>query len=348
MRKLFITILFSSYLFFPSNFLSAENKFNIKWIKNIGDNRNEYTFFRITAGVISTEKNIYIGDSGGHFIAKYNWNGEYLNRIGQPGQGPGDFNLISDLTYSNKKIYAYDSNIRRITIMDTNLEPIKYIKKERPIRGNIFVTKNESILCSGAIYMDNENKRIELLNSDGKLIRCFFKQTQFGKYRSQKDQIQWAVDQWTSKLITGYSKNKSEIIISFEYPVNPVKFFVYDLNGKLVKTFSYNADKKYQFPDFLKSFPLKYPQKKVYYLTLSSLFIYKNYYLVFINYYMADKGRGEIEKNKYLVFDHQGKLLADKELKQRLKFFNLTYDGYLIGINPDDEIPKAVIYNLLF
>lgn len=355
MKKLFIMILFFSFLFscllLPLDSFSGENKFEMKLIKSIGDNKDEYIFFKITSALITPDKEIFVGDSGGHFIAKYTWEGKFIKRVGQPGQGPGDFNVIFDLNYLDKKIYAYDGDGLRITVLNTDLEPIKFIRLPEPVLGDIFITRDEKILCCGVAAGDSAQygtERIKLLNSDGKLIKSFFSQTQFGELKPQKDLLQWAVNQWTAGLITGYSSDKSEIIISFEYPVNPVKFFVYNLEGQLSKTFSYNADKKYLFPDFLKSFPLKYPAKKVYYLKLSSLFIYKDYYLAFINYWLADNGRDGIEKSTYLIFDQQGNLLAEKEIEQPFKFFYLTGDGYLIGTNPDAEIPKAFIYQLLF
>ncbi len=188
MRKLVITILFSCFLLLYINLFSENNQFNIKYIKSIGDNRNDYTFFKITAGLITPEKDIYIGDGGGHFIAKYSWHGKYIKRIGQPGQGPCDFNTILFLNYSNKKIYVYDMRILRVTVMSTNLKPVKYIQTKRLIRGNMFITNDESILGTSTMFFDkNENGRIVLLNSDGNSIKCFFDQTQFGKHRSQKD-----------------------------------------------------------------------------------------------------------------------------------------------------------------
>ncbi|MDY0231973.1 MAG: 6-bladed beta-propeller [Candidatus Saccharicenans sp.] len=349
MKKIMVALFFL-FLLLPVC-SSAETKYDLKLVKSIGDNRNEYLFFKITSALISPDKEIFVGDSGGHFIAKYTWDGKFVKRIGQPGQGPGDFNYIFDLNYLDKKIYAYDLEGLRITVMNFDLEPIKFIKLPEPIRGQVFITRDENILCCGVGPGDSAQyglERIKLLTSDGKLIKSFFSQTQFGELKPQKDLLQWAVEQWTAELITAYSADKSEIIISFEYPPNPVKFFVYDLEGKLIKTFNYNADKKYQFPDFLKSFPLKYPAKKVYYPKLSSIFVYKSYYLAFINYWVADKGPDGIEKSAYLIFDQQGNFLAEKELDQPFKFFHLTSDGYLIGTNPDDEIPKVLIYQLLF
>ncbi len=350
MKKI-LAILFFLFLLLPVCSVSGETKFDMKFVKGIGDNRNEYLFFKITSALISPDKEIFVGDSGGHFIAKYTWDGKFIKRIGQPGQGPGDFNVIFDFNYLDKKIYVYDPDGLRITVLNTDLEPIKFIKLPEPILGQLFIGRDEIILCCGVAAGDSAQyglERIKLLTPDGKLIKSFFSQTQFGELKPQRDLIQWAVEQWTAALITGYSADKSEIIISFEYPLNPVKFFVYDLEGKLNKTFSYNADKKYQFPEFLKSFPLKYPAKRVYYLKLSSLFIYKDYYLAFINYCLVDHGRDGIEKSTYLIFDQQGNFLAEKEVDQPFKFFHLTSDGYLIGTNPDDEIPKVLIYQLLF
>ncbi len=323
------------------------DQFGMKKVRSIGDDRNDFTFFKITAALITPEKEIYIGDSGGHFLSKYNWAGEFMGRTGEKGQGPADINMIHYLKYYKKNIYFFDTKIFRVSILSGNLKPVGFINTKRYIRGNMFILNSNSILCTFGLNM-KQGYRIGKIDLKGRIINLFFNKTQFGEFKKQKDELEWAIRLWTSKLKSGYSYNKGEIIVSYEYPKNPVEFIVYDHKGSKKRSFFYYPDKKYQFPKYKLSYPLKIPKNRIHYLILSSLFSYKNFYIAFFKCKSIKKSADNYEKFMYLVFNRQGKLLAEKPMKDDMEFFNLTRDGYLIGKKIDDTIPKAIIYKLNF
>jgi hypothetical protein len=62
------------------------------------------------------EGNFYITDSDRNTVRKFDPSGSYLLSIGSPGQGPGEFQSISDVKFDSEgQIYLYDVNNRRIS-----------------------------------------------------------------------------------------------------------------------------------------------------------------------------------------------------------------------------------------
>ena len=72
---------------------SYAKELDLKLVRTIGDEREDYTFFSISSVVASEDKDIYVIDSQGNFLAKYTWDGLFKKRIGRKGRGPGDFDL---------------------------------------------------------------------------------------------------------------------------------------------------------------------------------------------------------------------------------------------------------------
>lgn len=171
----------------------------LKLIKKIGSDEKNYTFFRITSGLITPQKHILAGDSGGHFISEYDWNGKFLRRVGRSGQGPMDFIYIKNLINKNSQVYVYDLRLGRITILNLDLKPVKFIKVQNILRANMFIDKNRIIGDLGGVF--DKRGRIFISTLEGKKIRSFFNLDQFGKVKEQKqDNLKWALTLITSGL----------------------------------------------------------------------------------------------------------------------------------------------------
>ncbi len=64
------------------------------------------------------EGHIYVSDKDVNTVKTYNANGEFLQTIGGPGQGPGEFQDISEARFdADGNIYLNDPGIQRITFM---------------------------------------------------------------------------------------------------------------------------------------------------------------------------------------------------------------------------------------
>ena len=87
-------------------------------LKNtIGSHGHDNGQFSFPCGISIKEDVLYVADSGNHRVQKLTPNGKFLDKFGQLGSGPGEFNkpraVIID---SNYKLIVSDSNNHRIQI----------------------------------------------------------------------------------------------------------------------------------------------------------------------------------------------------------------------------------------
>ena len=110
---------------------------DLKKVISIGSDNLDYRFFVIAAAVIDEQNNVFVCDSRGSFVRKYDWQGRFIKEIGKYGQGPGDFsNAISGLCL-NSDLYLLDNGNNRIVEIDRELNIKKYIKLEKPAQNLI-------------------------------------------------------------------------------------------------------------------------------------------------------------------------------------------------------------------
>ncbi len=67
---------------------------------------------------------VYLADKRQSNIKVYNTEGSLIKKLGQPGQGPGDFQNIRDIQINNHQLYAYDDSQQRSVVF--NLDNLEY------------------------------------------------------------------------------------------------------------------------------------------------------------------------------------------------------------------------------
>ncbi len=161
-------------ILFLSISLPAEFRFEL--IRSIGDNREDYTFFRILAATISSEGEVYVGDSGGHFVARYDRQGRFLGRIGRSGHGPGDFLAIISLRLEGNILYSYDVKNRRIARIFPDLSEMETFRlKSFYLGGDIFVLNAGRFLGQVSVIDETQGKgRLIIFNDRGETEKAFF------------------------------------------------------------------------------------------------------------------------------------------------------------------------------
>ena len=87
------------------------------------DGPDEFLFVNIADVAVNSKGDIYVADSRLNEIRKFNKGGEYLLTIGRPGQGPGEFQSVSNLTMNNRDdLIAFDAIPRRFSVFSDNGE----------------------------------------------------------------------------------------------------------------------------------------------------------------------------------------------------------------------------------
>jgi len=334
------------------------NSAQISLVKTIGDQRENYTFFDISSAAISQEKDIFVFDSKGVFLAKFNWNGNYIGRIGRAGQGPSEFHSARSVVLYKNRLYVLDRGNHRIIDMNLDLKDLKYLKTAYDARldGKLVVLKENRFLGEFLFTRENGDK-IGIFDSQGILIKSFFNNSPVKlPVIDKQDQMRMARQFMMSKEtapVIGSDINGEMVLISFEKPDNPIQFYIYNTKGQLLKEFSYPIeDEKYKFSRFFIDAtseaimdPKRYPEK-TFSPYIYSQFIHDDCFVVFL--WLQEFSKKELINNTSycLVFDKNGKIVDKLEVDSQMKFFCISKDGYLLGSKPDEETTRLYVYKL--
>ena len=90
-------------IFFWSLFVGLSAA-SLKFVKSFGSGSDDFLFRTIMGAAFGPNKDIYVTDVRGHFLARYDWNGTLIKKIGQRGQGPTDFNAPKQICIFNNKL----------------------------------------------------------------------------------------------------------------------------------------------------------------------------------------------------------------------------------------------------
>jgi len=329
--------------------LISQDGWKIELVKTIGDERPDYTFFKVTGGAIGPQKQIYVADSGGYFIAEYDWDGQFVRRLGRLGQGPGEFQRVGELSFHQDTLYFNDNNNRRIGKCSQDLSEVSYIPlKHLNLRGSMKILDAKRMLCTFSDINNTQGKgQVAILDESGEILNCFFRQTQFGDYQKPKSEVAWAIRQITSKVLATPSPDGQSALVAFEYPTNPMVLYLYSLEGKEKTRFSIPLPRENKFPDYFMTYPITVPGDKFCYVIHSSLHTYQDFYLLHLLYKENSKSDDSVVRTSVLVLDQKGVKVTEIELDPMLRLLGVGFDGYLIGttVNDEDE-PVVVIYKL--
>ncbi len=322
----------------------------MKLVKTIGDEENAI-LLRVDSAAISPNKDIYIGDNGDYSIKKFDWNGKLIKKVGQRGQGPEDFGSFDSLNFFNNKIYIHDYGNSRIAVNDTDLKKFSYITTRMNRFYDVVIPINEKTFVGTYNNSRQKDKNsIQIINDKEELIKRFFNFSQLGK---AKDYRKLPAKQ---SLISLYSLRKYIVInrkhkllmVGFQFPNNPMKIWVYDYKGNLIRIISKKLNKEFSFAKHTRTRKIR-PDKGDKFIEMNSLISYKDYVLSFISY--REKIDRDVfkDKNVCLVFNIKGDYIGEFKVKDKLRYLNVTQDGYLISVNFDvRERDKVYIHKLNF
>lgn len=346
MKKFVLMIIWG--LFFMTKLFSAEIK--LGKILTIGDQREDYTFFKISGAAIGPDKQIFVADSGGFFISQFSWDGRFLKRIGSFGQGPQEFQRISSLKVFKKFLYFNDPSNRRIGMVSTDLTNVTFIPfRSIPLRGGIDVLQEDRFLCTFSDISFTQGKgQVAVINAIGEVEICFFKYNQAGGEQSLLRDKAWAIKQLTSKIIAAVAPNKTEVLITFEYPDNPVLMFLFTVKGEMKKKCDLKLPDEYHFAKHLTSYPIQAPKEGIFYPVIRSLMPIQNGYLLHLVYKRSDDKNDQVLRSILVWLNEKGEKVAECDLAKDLVLFNATLDGLLLGTCTDDDEPRLSVFKTVF
>ncbi len=330
--------------------------YKLKHCKTIGNNEEEkYVFIKIRDVKFDKDKNLYVADSKGHFLAKYNLSGKHMVRTGTSGQGPKEFLGLQSVVVTGDRIYAHDVQNHRISIYNRELEYLKARKVNINIGRLIHMDENGTGITTNHGSYGSGLGRVAMLNRKGELYRSCFNRHWFGEYVDGNKRDDYIKSKSTS--VTAVYEDKSDkILIGFRESRNPTEIFILNRAGSIEKMFSYKGGKKYGLPELYYDPDLA---RKVYTsgnpadaesndIRLDSLLIYRNMYFVFLKYQNTGIYHTITHKHLFLVFNKDGKLISETELKNDLTFFDISEDGYLAAADVEAEVPVVQVHKLVY
>jgi hypothetical protein len=79
---------------------------------------DEVVLGEITDMAVGNSGGVFIADGDQNAIHSYRPNGQYIQKMGQEGKGPGEFTGLHSVDHQDDRLYAFDEGQRRISVFD--------------------------------------------------------------------------------------------------------------------------------------------------------------------------------------------------------------------------------------
>jgi hypothetical protein len=361
MKKIFFLIVF--LIIFRLFCLSLNQ--NFKLVKIIGGDQSDCFFYGISDAILTPNKDIIILDARENFIARFDWNGKFINRIGRKGRGAGDLNWPTSAGIFNGKLYILDKFNNRLVETDPELKNLRYFKLPHNINmPSVFNVIDEKKFVIDTISIQKpDGPKICIIERTGKIStkinKMFFNHTPIEINSKSKDRRALLRSGYLFSVVYAMDDDKKEMLITSRKPDNVMFFYLYSPEGKSIKKFSYQMDEKYHFSYYLfkNNKPSLSLLKGRYNVDIGGIFYYNGHWYIFVNIHHYKDGDYELtignlkkyaeRKSFYLKFDKAGKLVGKFLTDPSFICFHISKDGYVLGKHPDLEAEQLMIYKIL-
>jgi DNA-binding beta-propeller fold protein YncE len=114
---------------------------------------------------------IYVSDTYAHDIKVFKDDGKLIKVIGQRGEGDGEFNFPTHLTFNNDQLYVTDTLNSRIQIFDTEGKMVKKFGQRGLNVGNLVRPKGVAVDSSSNIYViESLYDQLLVFNAQGETL----------------------------------------------------------------------------------------------------------------------------------------------------------------------------------
>ncbi|MCK4980150.1 MAG: 6-bladed beta-propeller [Candidatus Delongbacteria bacterium] len=194
------------------------------------DDAKERIFSRVADLVVDSEQSIYIADSHSSTIKKFDKNGKFIKSFGGLGNGPGEYQMLGDMSIFNDTIVVFDqASIKRVKYdTDGKFLGFKHFQQDAKPMFMEQVNKERSLalkmapkMVDGIVYFT-----VEVQMYDSKYNEIFSIDKRSMELDTNNPQIN-PID-----IFTPFSFSDKNIFTA-EVDENIFKYKVYDLSGKL-------------------------------------------------------------------------------------------------------------------
>lgn len=319
---------------------------DLKKVISIGSDNINYRFFGVAGAVLDDQGNVYICDSKGSFLRKYDPNGMFIKEIGRYGQGPGEFsNTISGLYFSDG-LFVLDTGNNRIVELDQELNIKRYIKLSR-LALSIMGSGNNLYMISRT--PDRFSFEVEIRDREGNYIKSFFDRRPVFIERIEQSKIGQAISLIYSSIAATVERKTGEVAITFQWPGKAIEIFMFSKDGEFIRKIVSDHIIKYDFPEFrLKGLPsnLRFPDKSnlIMIRSIHSLDEKRLLLEYWVSEYNLDKA---VKENEYiLIVDKNSGQLVHRELLPLKSGIADARKNYICAISNEGDVPEVVVYRL--
>lgn len=131
-------------------------------------------------GAAVNENSVVVCDMGDSCLREFDLQGNEIRRVGQLGNGNGEFLRPSGLTYCNERFYVVDSGNSRIQILDKNLEYQGKYMLDKLWDGNGSMFYTDIAVCEDGVAavltncLQKEEARVYISDSNGSVQKSPF------------------------------------------------------------------------------------------------------------------------------------------------------------------------------
>lgn len=152
---------------------------------------------------------IYVADTYGHDIKVFSDDGALVQTIGRRGEGDGEFNFPTHLTFAAGQLYVTDTMNSRIQIFDTEGKILHKFGERGLYIGNLVRPKGVALDSQGNIYViesfydnllvfDSSGRTLLALGGTGKEVGKFYLPS--GVWTDSHDQI-YVADMFNGRIL---------------------------------------------------------------------------------------------------------------------------------------------------
>ncbi len=118
---------------------------------------------------------LFVADVGSHQVVVISPAGELLERIGQRGTAPGQFNYPTNVAIGpDGAMYVSDTLNFRVQVFDRDLKPVRQIGSKGDLPGYFSHPKGIALDSNNHLYViDTHFESVQIFNTQGKLLMTF-------------------------------------------------------------------------------------------------------------------------------------------------------------------------------
>lgn len=317
----------------------------LRKIVSIGSNELNYLFLSVGNAVLDGDRNIYVSDSKGSFLRKYDAQGRFIKEVGKYGQGPGDFSNALAGLYIDNQLHLLDSGNNRIAVLDHDLNFKNYVKIKHRATG---LVKIDDLYYMLATRRELGFTEIVAYNKQGEFQKAFFDQYPAFLGKKADTREKFIVNMMYSNIVFTVNRESNEIIVGHSYPGKEIEIFVYSKEGKFVRSLKVDHPIAYDFPDFLLKWPPEYPGRSELILIWSIHCLDAN--SVLLEYWVLKyrNNKAEEQKLNLLIIDLVTGRMVHREMVDSEMRILAARDRLILASREDGDIIKVILYELVY